>query len=122
MYCLVRVRSKKIVHLNILCYVQFVVIPSLIGFLTSLDCPSCRIANHCTVLSLLLTCSSMEYMTQYSLISPVQDNAWTFTAQCIVCVQCKISSLLVIKADFPKTTLSSHVLAISCFSFLRFTN
>ena len=44
-------------------FTQSAVIPPLIGlFLTPLVCPPCCIANHCIVLSLLLICSSMEYM------------------------------------------------------------
>ena len=43
-------------------FTQSAVIPPLIGFLTPLDCPPCCIANHCIVLSLLLICSSMEYV------------------------------------------------------------
>ena len=39
---------------------------ALIGFLTPQSCPPCCIANHCIVLSLLLTCSSMEYMAHQS--------------------------------------------------------
>ena len=46
--------------------VQSAVIPPLIEFLTPQSCPPCCIANHCIVLSLLLTCSSMEYMAHQS--------------------------------------------------------
>ena len=45
----------------------------------------------------------MEYMAQFSLVLwPRETIMYTFTAQDTVYAQHKISSLLVIKADFPK--------------------
>ena len=55
-------------------------------------------------------------MEQFSLISSVQDNTYTFTAQdvasYVVYVQHNISSLLMCKADFPKIMIDIVVLSL----------